>query len=187
MKRSMFLRKMDEWDRKGRRVYTLRDLRSLFPEDSALAFRNAVARLVDEKDAPLKRVMKNVYVYAASRHPWTHVAEEIARTIRRGHHTYVSLESALSEHGVISQIPVKHLTMITTGRPGKFEVGDIGTLEFTHTGRAPREFLTGLLDVGRPLPLATRDLALEDIRRIGRNLHLIQDDEPEEETCHGLC
>lgn len=181
MKRSEFLAKMDHWDRQGKRVFTTRDLRKLFPEDNPLAFRNSITRLAAEENPMLRRVAKGTYVFSLSRQPWTHVLEEVARCLRRGHYAYLSLESALSEHGLISQVPVGHITVMTTGRPGVFDTG-MGTIEFTHNSRAPGTFLSDLLEVGRPLPLASAELALADLKRVDRNTHLLQGTDIEEDT-----
>lgn len=179
MRRTDFLRVMDDWDRRGRRVFTLPDLRRLFPEDNRFAFRNGIARLASEEDTLLKRAVKGVFVYTGTRKSWANIQEEVARALRRGHHTYVSLESALSEHGRISQIPISRLTLMTTGRPGTFET-PWGVIEFSHTRRRVAEFMPAVADVGRPLPLASEALALDDLRRVGRNLHMVLP-EPEEE------
>jgi hypothetical protein len=179
MRRADFLRSMNEWDRRGRRVFTLTDLRRLFPEDNRFAFRNGIARLAAEEEPLLQRAVKGVFVYTGTRHSWANIQEEIARALRRGHHTYVSLESALSEHGAISQIPLGRLTLVTTGRPGTFET-PWGVIEFSHTRRRVSEFMPDVIDTGRPLPMANAALALDDLRRVGRNLHMVRT-EPEEE------
>lgn len=44
--------------------------------------------------------------------------EHIAKALRPEKYNYVSLESILSEYGVISQIPMDRLTVMTTGREG---------------------------------------------------------------------
>lgn len=178
MKRSDLLKQMDHWDGLGKRVFTTQDLRKIFREDSPLAFRNSIARISSEEKPMLQRVTKGTYVFAQSRRPWTHVLEEVARSLRRGYYAYLSLESALSEHGLISQVPVGHITVMTTGRSGVFETG-MGTIEFTHTSREPGSFLRELLEVGRPLPLASADLALADLKRLDRNLHMLQSTEEE--------
>ena len=41
-----------------------------------------------------------------------YVIEQIAKTLRRGEYNYVSLESILSEYGLISQIPIDSLILI---------------------------------------------------------------------------
>jgi predicted transcriptional regulator of viral defense system len=179
MRRTDFLRVMDEWDRRGRRVFTLTDLRRLFPDDARFAFRNGIARIAAEEDPLLQRAAKGVFVYMGSHQSWANIQEEVARALRRGHHTYVSLESALSEHGRISQIPLSRLTLMTTGRTGTFET-PWGVIEFSHTRRSVAEFMPSVSDVGRPLPLASAELALDDLRRVGRNLHMVLT-EPEEE------
>ena len=66
----------------------------------------------------LIRALNGVYVFALSRHLSTDTLELIARTARRGEYNYVSLESALSEYGIISQVPIDRLAIMTTGRKG---------------------------------------------------------------------
>ena len=66
----------------------------------------------------LMRAVSGVYVNALSANGFTHTLENIAKAMRRGEYSYVSLESALSEYGVISQIPMR-LTIMTTGRKGE--------------------------------------------------------------------
>ena len=175
MKRTELIDTLDKWDAKNRRVFTTKDLRRLFPDEELLTFRNGVTRFSSGDKPVLKRAARGVFIYSRSKNPWTHVAEELARTLRRGFHTYISLESALSEYGVISQIPMQ-LTLITTGRPGEFKTA-FGTLEFVHTRRDPSDFVDRLVDVGRPLRMANKELALEDLRRNNRNMHLVQEDE----------
>ena len=102
--------------------------------------------------------------------------EEVAIRLRSGEYSYVSLESALSEFGVISQIPVGRTTMMTTGRSG--EIHSIyDTLDFTHTTRSVRDILSSTLVIkGRPLRFARVETALRDLRQVGRNLDLVDMD-----------
>jgi len=46
----------------------------------------------------------------------------------------------LSEYGVISQIPLDRLTVMTTGRKGIYKT-IYGTIEFTHTKRSVENIL----------------------------------------------
>ncbi|WP_422139500.1 hypothetical protein [Endozoicomonas sp. ALC020] len=66
--------------------------------------------------------------------------QSIAIALRRGDYNYISLESALSEYGAISQIPVDRLTIMTTGRKGEYKT-PFGVLEFTHTRRSVADIL----------------------------------------------
>ncbi len=167
-----------EMDRIKRRVFTAGDLRKFFPEDSDRAIADGVARLMASGD--IERPAKGTYVYAHTAHPRTHLVYEVARALRRGSHTYLSMESALSEYGAISQVPTGHITFMTTGRRGEFKT-PYGNIEFTHTTRDPAEFVGDLLDNGRPLPIASCERALIDLKRVGRNVHLVQMDEVNEE------
>jgi hypothetical protein len=130
----------------------------------------------------LKRVAKGLYVNpsATSKNRW--LAEEIAKALRPGCISYVSLESILSEYGAISQIPINTMTVMTTGRSGVHKT-PYGTIEFTHTKRAPAEILMRTLaPKGRPLRIATRSAAVRDLMRVGRNVNMIIHDEPEDES-----
>lgn len=158
------------WDKQGRHVFTLHDLSKLFPDDKPKTLREGVNRLV--KSDLLTRVGKGIYFYSLSNSQDTHTIEHIAKALRRGEYNYVSLESALSEYGAISQIPIDHLTVMTTGRKGTYKT-PFGTIEFTHTKRAVSDILDNILEMGRPLRFAKANAAWRDLKRVGRNLHLV--------------
>ena len=48
-----------------------------------------------------------------------------------------------------------------------------GTIEFTHTKRNIPDENDGTVDVGRPLRLATKEVAYQDLKNTRRNLHLV--------------
>jgi hypothetical protein len=102
----------------------------------------------------------------------SHTVEQIAKTLRRGEYNYVSLESALSEYGAISQIPIDRLTVMTTGRKGTYQT-PYGIIEFTHTKRPVRDIVQHIRDIKRPLRIATAQTAWRDLKRVGRNTHLV--------------
>ena len=161
-------------DRDGRAVFSVAELRSIFPERSGNTFTAGLRRLVAQ--GILKRAAHGVYVNALSRGPRAWRNEEVAIRLRSGEYSYVSLESALSEFGVISQIPVGRTTMMTTGRSG--EIHSIyGTLDFSHTARPVRDILSSTLVIkGRPLRFARVETALRDLRQVGYNLDLVDMD-----------
>lgn len=97
--------------------------------------------------------------------------ELIAKTLRRGEYNYISLESALSEYGIISQIPIDRLTIMTTGRKGEYKTS-YGVIEFTHTKRSVTDILDNIHSVGRPLRMASKQAAERDLKRVGRNSYL---------------
>jgi predicted transcriptional regulator of viral defense system len=173
MKKTAAIKVFAEWDAKGRVVYTLNDLAKLFPEDNRRTLQEGVNRLV--KEGILERACRGVYVYALSSNKRSHLIEQIAKALRRGEYNYVSLESALSEYGVISQILIDRLTVMTTGRKGEYKT-PYGTIEFTHTKRKLKEILQSIKEVGRPLRLASAMAAWRDLKRVGRNTHLVQEE-----------
>ena len=157
-------------DVEGRYVYTSKDLAKLFSDDKHHAFRAGLNRLVDK--GILQRAARNVYVFAYSRNISGDTVELIAIFLRRGHYNYISLESALSLYGMISQVPIDRLTVVTTGREGEFNT-PYGVIEFTHTKRSIAEIIGNVVETGQPLRLATKKTALRDLKRVGRNLHLV--------------
>lgn len=170
------------WSRKGRVLFTRKELRKLFPRDKDAAFKEGLNRLVSA--GVLHRVSRGLFVFAITERRDPHLLEQIAVALRRGNYNYLSLESALSEYGVISQVPLAGITVMTTGRAGVFDT-PFGRIEFTHTRRSTSDILEHTRDVGRPLRVATPSAASRDLRRVGRNVHLIDEDELEEAIADG--
>ena len=166
------LKSLHELDVKGRYVYTSKDLAKIFSDDNRHAFQAGLKRLV--KNGMLQRAARGVYVFAYSRNIDADTVELIAKTLRRGHYSYVSLESALSLYGAISQVPVDRLTVMTTGREGEFKT-PFGVIEFTHTKRSVSEITGNVIQTDRPLRIATRKTAYRDLKRVGRNVHLVDE------------
>ncbi len=49
----------------------------------------------------------------------------------------MSLESVLSDAGVISQVPMNWISLMTSGRSHVVDCGDYGHIEFVHTAQSP--------------------------------------------------
>lgn len=161
---------LQHWDEQNRYVFRKRDLGIVFDEsDSRLD--QTLARLV--KAGVLIKPAHSVYVYAHSRNIGPITIEHIARNLRRGELTYESLESALSRYGVISQIPIDRLTLMTTGRSGEYHT-PFGVIEFTHTKLSPAYIVENLVArEEHALPLAKKHFAFENLQSSRRNLNLI--------------
>ena len=170
MKQMIALQRLDSWDKIGRSLFTRKDLAKIFHEDNPKTLQEGINRL--RKNGILEGVARGIYYYSLSRPPDSYRLERIARAMRRGEYSYVSLESALSEYGAISQIPVDRLTIMTTGRKGTHRT-PYGTIEFTHTSRPIIELLPRMRDIGRPLKMATPEAAWADLKRVGRNTYLV--------------
>lgn len=164
-----------KFDEQGRFVFTKQDLVKLFPKDRLKTFEESLKRLL--KAGVLVRACRGIYVNEQAQSKDAYLIEHVAKALRRGEYNYVSLESILSEYGVISQIPVSHLTIMTTGRRGTYKT-PYGVIEFTHTKRPVVELLKSMRIVEkRPLRVATKAAAVRDLNRVGRNKHLLQQDE----------
>lgn len=173
----------------GRFVFHRTDLDRLFPEDKPRARETGLARLV--RSGWLEKAARSVYVFPQGAVGDGYLLDRIARVLRRGHYNYLSLESALSEWGAISQVPVGHRTIMTTGRKGLFRTR-WGTIEFTHTDRAIEDILGHTITPpDRPLRLAEPETAWRDLKRVGRNTGMVDPDEletiiRERRESHGL-
>lgn len=175
MNKEQAIKVLREQDRQGKYIFTNRDLSKLFPEDSFKTFNEGLNRLV--KSGILKRACRNIYVNEDARQFDSYVIEHIAKTLRRGEYNYVSLESMLSEYGLISQIPIDRITLMTTGRKGIYNTA-YGVIEFTHTKRTVKDILNNTTTINkRPLRMATKQAALRDLKRVGRNISLVHMDE----------
>ncbi len=167
-----------DWDRRGRAVFAVSDLRTLFPEKSPKTFAEGVRRLA--RQGFLERAARGVYVNPLSRLSNRYLIEKVAVCLRRGEYSYVSLESALAEYGAISQIPMSRITVMTTGRSAEIRT-PYGVIEFTHTARSPGDILANTLVMqDRPLRVARVETALRDLRRVGRNLDMVNREDYED-------
>jgi predicted transcriptional regulator of viral defense system len=178
VKKIELIRKLADLDRLGVYVLARRDIEKLFPEESSKAMEKSLQRMV--ADGLLQRAAKGLYVNPAAKSKNRWIAEEVAKALRPGCLSYVSLESILSEYGAISQIPIDRLTVMTTGRSGIHET-PFGIIEFTHTKRSRSEIMKRTLaPKGRPLRIASQPAAIRDLLRVGRNANMIVQEEDDE-------
>ena len=178
MKKIELIRRLAELDRRGVHVLARRDIEKLFPDEGEKALEKSLQRMVT--DGLLQRVARGLYVNpaATSKNRW--IAEEVAKALRPGCLSYVSLESMLSEYGVISQIPINRMTVMTTGKSGVVDT-PYGVIEFTHTKRGVADILNRTAQSkGRPLRIATQAAAIRDLLRVGRNANMIDRIEPDD-------
>lgn len=90
---------------------------------------------------------------------------------------YISLETALSDAGIISQIPSNWISIMSSGRSSKISCGDFGTIEFIHTQQKPSTLIPELTyDSSCGLWRASVDLALRDMKRAHRNFDLVEEE-----------
>ncbi|MDA0405028.1 hypothetical protein O7R08_03570 [Vibrio alginolyticus] len=101
--------------------------------------------------------------------------EKLALSLREDDLSYVSFEDALSRWSVISQIPMI-LILATTGTSGFYKTR-FGSIEFVHVPHSKDTILANTSEPHDTLRLAKKIFAFEDLKRIDRNMHLIDYEE----------
>jgi predicted transcriptional regulator of viral defense system len=156
-------------------LFTLADLRAPFSELSDAAYKMLISRC--EKNGMLTRVCRGVYLANNVKYPKGKLLYHAVNKIRPERFNYLSLESQLSDLGVISQIPINWITLMSSGRSRVVKAGSFGTIEFVHTQKSQADILAHVkFDPNIGLWRASKALALTDLRRTGRNVDLIMED-----------
>ncbi len=157
-------------DNQGVWAFTLATLSALLggvePSYHALALKRAADRGV------LVRAARGVYVNPLARSLPSDPRSALVAFLRPREFSYLSLEARLSEAGVISQVATV-LTCMTTGPSGEFDT-PWGIVEFVHTDRPVTE-QSGVEFSGNELPRASVERAWRDLKRVGRNVGLVDD------------
>lgn len=129
----------------------------------------------------LRRVCRGIYLYPRVDYPRGRVLFHTAALLRADAFNYISLETALSDAGMISQIPIDRITLMTSGRSHVVSCGDFGRIEFVHTSRRPADVAPQLsYDFACRLWRASPALALRDMRATRRDLSLVSPEVPRE-------
>lgn len=124
----------------------------------------------------LKRVCRGIYFFPVPEYPTCHLLFHAAARLRAGEFNYISLETVLSDAGVISQVPMNWITIMTSGRSNVVGCGDYGHIEFVHTSQRPDDVSPELTyDTDRRLWRASVRQALRDMKATRRSLELIDE------------
>ena len=156
-------------------VFTTETLaRAVMRGESPKAVAKTLAAAV--KDGVLVRLCRGLYAYEPALRLFKgSLLEEAVVRLRPRCFSYVSLETALSYWGVISQQTLGALTVMSTGRSQTFRT-PYGAIDVTHTARKPAALMAGMVfpETGHGrLPYAGPRLGAADLRRVGRNLDLV--------------
>jgi predicted transcriptional regulator of viral defense system len=151
-------------------VFAASDLLVAAPPGSNLA----VLLYRAAKSGLLKRVCKGIYHYPVPDYPMGNLLYHAAARLRAGGFNYISLETALSDAGVISQVPIQWICLMSSGRSHVVDCGAYGHIEFVHTAQRP-EALAGELnyDAGCHLWRASVRQAMRDMKATRRSLELV--------------
>jgi predicted transcriptional regulator of viral defense system len=161
------------------RVFTLSDLRALLPKHGESAFKSVVTRL--QKRGDIVRICRGIYQLPDSTLRGSALLGRTAARLRADHLNYLSLETVLSDAGVISQIPVGRITVMSSGRSSTISCGVYGEIEFIHTQKTADEVASDLsYDAHYGLWRASIRLALRDMRDTRRDTGLVKWDDVNE-------
>lgn len=153
-------------------LFSLQDLRALFPELTNLAFKTLLSRVA--KLGHLSRVCRGLYIFKPAIPPNGLVLFHAAAHLRANDFNYISLETVLSDAGIISQIPMNWISLMSSGRSNIVSCGEFGTIEFIHTSQKPDQIMTQLFfDSNCRLWRASVPQALRDMKMTHRNTDLI--------------
>lgn len=152
--------------------FTPHDLRGLLKDISNAAFKTLLSRASQE--GHLTHFCRGLYLYESVVPSNGLLLFHAAARIRANGFNYISLETVLSEAGVISQIPINSISIMSSGRSNSISCGRFGTIDFVHTRHKPEVIGDQLYyDVRCKLWKACVPLALRDMRATHRNLDLI--------------
>lgn len=109
-------------------LFCPQDLAAAFPYPSLPALHALLSRADDKRR--LVRVCQGIYLYPkVACDPSLLLYYHAAAKLRDTQLCYLSLESVLSEAGIISQQPLNWISPMTSGRSGTFDCGELGTIE----------------------------------------------------------
>jgi predicted transcriptional regulator of viral defense system len=154
-------------------VFAPSDLAGAVPECGQLAVLLSRAT----KAGLLLRVCRGIYFYPVRDYPAGNLLFHAAARLRAGEFNYISLETALSDAGVISQVPMNWISLMTSGRSHVIDCGDYGKIEFVHTAQRPDDIAGELVyDRERHLWRASVRQALRDMKATRRSLELVNEE-----------
>lgn len=153
-------------------LFTLADLQGALPTQGRGALKAMVSRA--QRDGLLRRVCRGLYLYPCAGAAGGLLLYHAAARLRADQFNYISLESVLCDAGVISQIPMNWITVMSSGRSHVLRCGDFGHIEFVHTKKQPAAVADQLTYDSRcRMWRASVALALRDMKATGRNTDLI--------------
>lgn len=155
-----------------RYLFTPADMRALVPELGDTAYKTLLSRAA--KGGKLQRFCRGLYIFLPAKPILGLALFHAAARLRAHELNYISLETALSDAGVISQIPINWITLMSSGRSNIIRCGDWGTIEFVHTRQPAADLAQYLTYDGRcRLWRASISRSIRDMKMARRNLDLI--------------
>ena len=154
-------------------LFSSEDLRSLLPGARPPAIKSLLSRAA--LNGVLSRVCRGLYLYEPAFKNDGRLLFHVAARLRADEFNYISLETALSDAGLISQMPMNRITLMSSGRSNVVDCGAWGSIEFVHTARHVTDLMGELsYDCECGLWRASPALALQDMRFTRRDTGLLE-------------
>ena len=163
MKHSDILEKLIKMDEDhGKWLFRLSDLITMFPSESRRNILQSLSRY--SKLGTVLRVCRGVYSYHHARSRKKDIFA-LARFLKPGKFVYLSREVRLQHLGLITQVHVGYLSLMTDGRSQTFDT-PYGRLKYTHTD-VPWVKIKDKVNYNPLYCLmeANEDLAVHDLKR----------------------
>lgn len=152
-------------------IYAQHELATIFPDEAPQQLKNSLVRQC--RAGNLIKVGGGLYAWPDARSWPPYTQEHLINRLRPRELSYISLESALSLHGWISQIPLGVLTVMTTGRSYTQSTA-FGVIEWVHTEQSDGKILEATVwDPTRGCRIASPQQAYRDLKKVNRNLDLV--------------
>lgn len=153
-------------------LYDFKALKNVLPDLSSGAMKVLLNRATHGNY--ITRVCRNIYAFRPEKYSQGLVLYHAAAHLRNDKFNYISLESSLSDLGIISQIPINRITIMSSGRSSIIDCGEFGTIEFIHTIKKPVDLAMHLTyDNLYRLWRADAYLAIKDLKRTNRSWDLV--------------
>lgn len=153
-------------------AFSINTVYTYFDKESEHSIKISLAR--HEKNGIVKRVAKGLYINPRAKSLPIFKIETIATMLRDFRTFYLSLESVLSETGIISQIP-SILTFVSKEKSNIYNT-PYGTIEFVKTKKKFNIYDGNFyFDKERGIYIANEEQALNDAYRFGRSIDLIEE------------
>lgn len=165
------LKMLDDFDKMEIWAFKLQKIRMYFSKENEKSIQVALNR--HTKNGIITQCARGIYANPRGKKPLFYL-EALAGVIRDNATFYLSLETLLSELGLISQIP-NRMTFISNDRSQTFFT-PYGIIEFIHSTRNVKNFLSNcFFDKDRNIYIANKQQAIDDIYRHNRSIDLYEE------------
>lgn len=170
MTQRQLLEMLDFFDSKRIWAFRLNAIRMYFNNEDEKSIQIALNR--HTKNGIITQCARGVYANPRGKKP-LFVREYLALMLREQFTFYLSLESVLSEEGLISQIP-NRLTFVSKDRSRVFNT-PYGILEFVHSEKKDDFLKDCYYDNKRLIWVASKEKAIKDLYRHRRSVDLYEE------------